>query len=132
MSHTPGPWSVEKRFSEETGSAHYAISNPSFDAPCRCGARHPSGRLIAWMSGGLGDVQHRPELWRNDPEAEADARLIAAAPDLLREAKEALALLEDMEASDNPACDPEGNQASNFFMTKAALERAIAKAKGRS
>jgi hypothetical protein len=61
-------------------------------------------------------------------EQEANARLIAAAPDLLREAQQALAFLEDLEASENPATEPESVQAPTFFMLLASLRDAIAKA----
>jgi hypothetical protein len=65
------------------GSAHYTIQNPTFDGPCECGAKHPPGKLIAWLAGGLGDadiVRNRPERARHDPSTLADAHLIAASP----------------------------------------------------
>ena len=61
----------------ETGSFHYNISNPTYDEPCPCGGKHPPGRLIAWLAGSLRGSSDR------DRPTEADARLIAAAPELL-------------------------------------------------
>ena len=71
-------------------------------------------------------VEHEP------PEISvANGLLIAAAPDLLHEAKHALEVLDDLELSDNPATDPANPQAAGFHMVRAGLARAIAKAEGK-
>lgn len=86
VKHTPGPWVVKIRPNDRTGSAHYTVENPVYDGPCECGAAHPPGRLIAWFAGGLGDadIVRRDEMRaKHDPFTLADARLVAAAPDML-------------------------------------------------
>lgn len=78
--HTPGPWEFEKEESRYQGSVHYSIKT-SYKP-----AAHPhSPRFIAWMCGSLGEASHNrdPKDYRDDPEIEADCRLIAAAPEML-------------------------------------------------
>jgi hypothetical protein len=59
MSHTPGPWQVVE------GDGGYTIANPTIDQQSGAEMYDP----VVWEMGGIG--------------SEADARLIAAAPDLL-------------------------------------------------
>lgn len=76
---TRGPWQVTKRDNTSLGSVHYVIETVD-KLPI-----HPwSTRLICWMSGTLGESLHnrRPEECRDDPETEADARLLSAAPEM--------------------------------------------------
>lgn len=81
---TPGPWTYRVEPNDrQTGSAHYTVQNPTFDGPCPCGGRHPPGKLICWLAGGLGDSTLRRDLWRHDPSIEADASFIASARTLL-------------------------------------------------
>ncbi len=82
LEHTPGEWVYRVRPNHRDGSAYYDVENPTYDGPCECGAKHPPGRLIAWLAGGLGDadvIERHPERARHDPATEADAALICLA-----------------------------------------------------
>jgi hypothetical protein len=59
-----------------------------------------------------------------------DVVLIAAASDLLHEAKRAVAFLEDLELSDNPVTDRDNPQCAGFYLTLSGLKTAIAKTEG--
>lgn len=89
MSHTPGPWRVADRFN-------------------------------VWTSDSVGCEVARVEVESLDDDnlgqAEADARLIAAAPDLLAACEELLIYLGDWDDPENETC--------------VAARAAIAKAKG--
>lgn len=75
---TEGPWEVEARLNiRDTGSWHYSVANPAFAGPCPCGGIHPPGKLIAWLSGGMGDATL--PLRRECPQSKADADFLAAA-----------------------------------------------------
>lgn len=77
MKHTPGPWTVTELKHSSNGykASEFQIANKE---ERRCVAVTPK------FNRGL----------RNYKEAEANARLIAAAPELLEDAKQALSLLE--------------------------------------
>jgi hypothetical protein len=72
--HTPGPWSVDTRY-----------------GPCNVSA--PAGRSIC-STGGYSDNFSDPE--KRTAENEANARLIAAAPDLLEAWQEYFAAVETL------------------------------------
>lgn len=64
MGYTPGPWTWDKNDTAATGATNSLVVRPAGESP--------HGRWVA-------DVGRL-----HDPEAEANARLIAAAPDLLK------------------------------------------------
>lgn len=99
--HTPGPWAVDAGPHDARGRRHLCIR------PGQTG----------WLIASLRD---EPGWGEGDPSqrAEANARLIAAAPDLLAACIEALGML--------PDCD---NAHADVVM--ALIEAAIAKAEGR-
>ena len=77
--HSPAPWHVIKRDNRFLGSVHYAIETVN-KLP-----EHPwSTRLVCWMAGTLGDSlpSRKVEDARTDPDIEADAYLMAAAPEM--------------------------------------------------
>lgn len=95
---TPGDWEYRKELRDWNECIHYMIQTVN-KLP-----EHPhSQRFIAWMCGSLGETtrshwierQKQDMGWRDDPAIEADARLMAAAPRLLRSA---LARLRELEA----------------------------------
>jgi len=102
--HTPGPWHVSESENAAVynGEKHWAIlPNP----------QTTHGQVIA-------DIE------TICPEADASARLIAAAPDLLQRLKDACYLLHDL-------CD-DANEGRGIFQGEIALlEKAIAQAEGR-
>ena len=70
MSHTPGPWTLEKRTCSVgccDDIQHVLAQYPEDSEPCR---------NIATVDGGNA-------VWLREGEAESNAKLIAAAPDLL-------------------------------------------------
>lgn len=110
VGHTPGPWHV---------SEDWSVRCPEDACPS------PGHRACVVADAPLyGDEDH-------DARRKADLKLIAAAPELLHEAWHAVAFLEDLEASDNPACDPESYQATGFHGALSGLRAAIAKAEGK-
>ena len=74
QAHTPGPWQVSPASVNTPFSAH-------------------SLAVIRREGGYIARAIHRPGTFR--PEAEANARLIAAAPDLLATSEEMMSMLED-------------------------------------
>lgn len=99
--HTPGPWKV----------------SPTDDTV----VIDATGAEVAAIDGDYND----PDTW---PQMEANARLIAAAPDLLSEAKKQVEWLR-MLRDQLPQWDIDGFEVDKRI---AALEDAIAKAEGRS
>jgi hypothetical protein len=97
---TPGPWRAEKvsKFGE-------------------CDIYGPNGEELAliYVSNGADD----PEMWP----AEANARLIASAPDLLDSVYEFLERYEDMESAELFAKLP-GEEAQRVVRARAALSKA--------
>lgn len=83
--HTPGPWWTDGEYSEE--EAGVAVIAANTDAGPLPG--NPTRGMVAWSSELL------PE---NKDRCAANARLIAAAPDLLVAAKLALTHVENIEA----------------------------------
>jgi len=77
VSHTPGPWTIEKSESSRTGSVHYAVKTTY-----KPDEHDWSPRFITFMCGGLGDFHPSRPMndYRSDPQIEADAHLICAAP----------------------------------------------------
>ena len=107
--HTPGPW--------KTGGMLILTDRPSTVTP--------DGRTIHnWRD--IAEVRHfNGPLW-DSPEGNANARLIAAAPELLAAAKCALADLEGI----MPEFDPDGSEHPGWKTTE-ELRAAINKAEGR-
>lgn len=104
VSHTPGPWSVEKPL-------EFELSIVEADKPTH------EWKFIA-------NVPIAPEFEFPQATAEANARLIAAAPDLLAALK----------AMDESLCNGFDTQAARHAgrMALIAARAAIAKAEGRS
>lgn len=70
VKHTPGPWRIDVNGSENW-SVDYEGPSSTFMTICAQGRREPVGFAV------------EPTAWGSDEEIEANARLIAAAPDLL-------------------------------------------------
>lgn len=110
MSHTPGPWQLDE-FAKDIveGLGRFAVRH----------SEHAPGG-IAITVGGLGDEQV------------ANARLIAAAPELLEALEACLAVLPGLEVRSWPP----GHEMKKFALAKAraAISKATehAKAEGRS
>jgi len=107
--HTPGPWRV---FTSPRGTKIIGIGTLDGDGITDCG-------FGVWRGG--------------SDEAMANARLIAAAPDLLAACTEFLPILERQLDSINPGGAAEGSKA--FACATERVERmraAIAKAEGRA
>lgn len=104
MSHTPGPWIADQPFEGHVANA--------------------SGRLVCSAMGHYDGEEHTRK------ENVANARLIAAAPELLAALKAIWAFDEIRSATD---CGPtnEGYPSPELFAARAAVEAAIAKAEGR-
>ena len=100
--HTPGPWELEKTDCRSLGSVHYAIKT-SYKA-----SEHQwSPRFIAWMAGSLGESHPSRKMddYRDDPMVEADARLIACAPDMLSALQELAQIAREYVAEGIPRLD---------------------------
>lgn len=111
MTHTPGPWEIE-------------LVAPSYNVGYRFHI-WPGGRG-GWMIAAITNASKSSE----DSRCEANARLIAAAPDLLEAAEAALVTLEDEYGANYCECQPDspGHPVSTCEGCK--LRAAIAKAKG--
>ena len=70
VKHTPGPWRIDVNGSDKW-SVDYEGPSSTYMTICARGRRAPIGFAV------------EPSAWGNDEEIEANARLIAAAPDLL-------------------------------------------------
>lgn len=149
--HTPGPWMADKGITIQ-GDVHWFIRTVA-DAPPDPYGRGP--RHIAWLCGTLrhdlpqgwpgaprwrwcehcqrGHYDHREVRVdvRDDPEIEADARLLSAAPDLL-EALKAIVPSED-ELAELRELPPDAvGSLRTTASTVLAIRAAIAKAEGKS
>lgn len=100
MAHTPGPWKV---YRTKDGTAILGIGDAD--------------------AGGITDANFG--LWRSDQEREANAYLIAAAPDLLGTLKELEEVLDDL-------ADADDGRPNNEMKMLVIVRKAIAKAEGRS
>lgn len=101
--HTPGPWFVEHH--EWLQKGHCAISSKD----------HGELAQVVWC------MEDDECIGRNSPEKEANARLIAAAPELLEAAQKVLAWYE---AEEDHSKEPD------FYKRMDAIRAAIAKATG--
>lgn len=116
--HTPGPWSV-----------------PHFARAHGCGCRYVfAGEYLGGIAEVYVDNGKMPSGGGNDcpsvDEATANARLIAAAPDLLSALRELLALGEQESIEDGEL--EEAIEDGELEEAKAAARAAIAKARGES
>lgn len=68
--HTPGPWRM-------SDCGEWSASHDGYGASSYIGVKDQAGTVVAIA------VAHDPEPFGSDPDPEANARLIAAAPDLL-------------------------------------------------
>jgi hypothetical protein len=68
--HTPGPWRM-------SDCGDWSASHDGYGATCYSGVKDQTGAVVAIA------VAHDPEPFDSDPDPRANARLIAAAPDLL-------------------------------------------------
>jgi hypothetical protein len=109
QTHTPGPWRVER------------LSGP-YDVSIAITAE---GVELASLEGSRDPSKRRAEGWQQEDEAMANARLIAAAPDLLEAAKNMDDVLSRWSVAN---MRPEKAGAFNAALT--ALRAAIAKAEG--
>jgi|TARA_Y100000310_G_scaffold220706_1_gene222291 hypothetical protein len=107
--HTPGPWIAEEYFV-------YALNNNN------------ENRFYLSVQAGWGD-RHRKIAYRTtNEELEANANLIAAAPDLLKALNECLHLFDEMDAiSWNDDSDFQG---SSYEGVAEIAEDAVKKAEG--
>ncbi len=103
--HTPGPWTWFTGFKANTSET----------------LREP-GDCMRYVMGGPLDQGLAHTVGLNEETDTANAHLIAAAPDLLRAAKEARAALQEF-ITEEPASE---------WMAVALLDHAIAKAEGRT
>lgn len=69
VKHTPGPWRIDVNGSENW-TVDYEGPSSTFMTICASGRREPVGFAV------------EPTAWGNDDEIEANARLIAAAPEM--------------------------------------------------
>lgn len=107
MAHTPGPWSVDSE-SGNDGEAEVIVA---------------ADRTICWTADTFTDEEGAAIT----DEDRANARLIAAAPELLSCCRELLAIVEDEYANDRY---PE--ELKSWKRTISDTAKAIAKAEGRS
>lgn len=111
--HTPGPWVVWQDYSSET----FVVANPPDEGqPFR-------GQLIASRT--------------NCPDWTANARLIAAAPDLLAQLQHALAFIEHAHLGDTPPSECDSiecgiDEGPTMECDLKAIRAAIARAEGRA
>lgn len=119
--HTPGPWHVEKRYSGTMRDGklvrYFAVAHTSPTRDCFVALDVAPAEL---MNGATGVTS--PNL-----EGEANARLIAAAPDLL-EALEKIATQADLTARTFPNAPRRGD----WLRVGEIARKAIAKAEGRT
>ena len=108
LKHTPGPWCATEGIFEYDGRLHRVIAQ---DASVAEGIHVP---VAAALQNGDGEAQR-----------DANARLIAAAPDLLSVAKDAIEVIEALESNLGSAV---GYKCDNLMV--GCLRAAIAKAEG--
>lgn len=109
VKHTPGPWKIlRKRPMEMSGNFHQVTDNE----------RYPAAFVPAWDNPAVGEID-------GTEEALANARLIAAAPEMLEALKE-------QERADRLLEDGEDVAAMlSYADAKSIRSKAIAKAEGR-
>lgn len=77
--HTPGPWHVVSDGSSTKGAMDHTL--------------YSKKKYLGTLCEGADDADLQSRGWLPNAEAEANARLVAAAPDLLETLKEAVALI---------------------------------------
>ena len=110
MTHTPGPWYVEGE-SDNVGEAEVIVS----------GIPNGGGRIVAWTANSY-EADTDNETTTDDDRA--NARLIAAAPELLMVLSYALADLDDV----MPEYEPSGDRTHPGWQTIEDIKVALAKA----
>lgn len=113
--HTPGPWKIVRRMGWDFQGIDEQASGE-----CKMGFVGPAGERICWF--GNSETYYPTE---GDEPSEADACLIAAAPDLLETLKELVDVLRK-EAPGTPLNN------HRFDMLGAKAYAAIAKAEGKA
>lgn len=107
VKHTPGPWKIVRHMGFD-----FQDAEERDDPECQMGFAGPNGERVCWFG-------HSADYYptEGDEPSEADARLIEAAPDLLRHLKASIDALERFGITDGGI--PEAKET-------------IAKAEGRS
>jgi hypothetical protein len=123
VQHTPGPWVLRETASWMTGQVLFG-----HELPQREGEGFRSMRTVGWiaLNGSLKNNNRRGTRKIPTEEDRANARLIAAAPELLEALRAALLDIE------NTAYDPNDGIASLARARLGRARAAIAKAEGRS
>lgn len=118
--HTPGPWKSHVDNQSEYTHTVTAHARPGTSPIIGAGFQEGNKNLAGYIAD---DLNERLKL-RNDSHDEADARLIAAAPELLEACHCALADLEGI----MPELDCDGDRSHPGWQTIDELTAAIAKA----
>lgn len=106
--HTPGPWRM-------SDCGKWSVSHDGYGATSYIGVKDQTGAVVAIA------VAHDPEPFSSNPDPEANARLIAAAPKLLTSAQSVLDWVDSL---------GNGEPFANRLAALRAAVAAVAKATG--